>query len=177
MISGTIAFGGGVATQGQTHFTFEFRADSYSVVHVYRNGARCVAYPTVPGGPPSSTPVPVVTLNADQVAHPGGSVDFTSGEGIDELDAGDLILIRRSTPITQALTLPDFGAFDPGALELALDKIIMILQEMQLQYAFNAIPQFESDSPVAINGMVWYNTTEKKFKAWVNGVKKELVLQ
>jgi hypothetical protein len=69
-----------------------------------------------------------VTLNGDQSVSPGGSVTYPlSG---DPLPTGDTLVIVGALPYTQTLAIPGGGNFNPVALENALDRLEMQIQQL-----------------------------------------------
>lgn len=65
-----------------------------------------------------------VTLNGDQDANPGGTVTYTS------LASGQTLSIAGALAYDQTLDLPSGGNFSPIALENALDRIEMQIQQV-----------------------------------------------
>jgi hypothetical protein len=69
-----------------------------------------------------------VTLNGDQTADPGGDITYPlSG---DPLATGELLTAIGGLPYDQTLDIPDGGNFDPLAMENALDRIEMQIQQL-----------------------------------------------
>lgn len=69
-----------------------------------------------------------VTLNGDQEANPGGSVTYPiSGT---PLPAGAKLTIAGALEYDQPTDIPDGGNFSPTALENALDRISMQIQQL-----------------------------------------------
>lgn len=66
-----------------------------------------------------------VTANADQVASPGGSVSITAG-----LTTGYKLSLTGNLPNDQTLAIPGGGNFNPVAMENALDRLAMQLQQV-----------------------------------------------
>lgn len=71
-----------------------------------------------------------VTLNPDQDAAPGGTVSHLSGGLPSALPDGFTLAIVGDLPFDQPLDLPSGGAFSPRALENALDRGAMLLQQL-----------------------------------------------
>jgi hypothetical protein len=69
-----------------------------------------------------------VTLNADQNVSPGGSVNMLWVPGI-----GTSITITSNVPNTQNLTLTNAGGFYPSAINDALDRIVIQIQQLAEQ--------------------------------------------
>jgi hypothetical protein len=69
-----------------------------------------------------------VTLNGDQSVSPGGSITYPlSG---DPLATGATLVIVGALPYTQTLAIPGGGNFNPVALENALDRLEMQIQQL-----------------------------------------------
>jgi len=69
-----------------------------------------------------------VTLNGDQSENPGGDIEYPlSG---DPLATGELLTAIGGLPYDQTLDIPDGGNFSPLALENALDRIEMQIQQL-----------------------------------------------
>jgi len=69
-----------------------------------------------------------VTLNADQVNTPGGTITYPlSGS---PLAAGFSLTIYGDTDYTQTLSLVGVSKFDPAAIEKALDRVVMQTQQL-----------------------------------------------
>jgi hypothetical protein len=66
-----------------------------------------------------------VTMNADQVASPGGSVTLTTA-----LPTGYKLALLGQLPYDQTLSIPGGGNFDPVAFERELDRILMQVQQI-----------------------------------------------
>lgn len=66
-----------------------------------------------------------VSLNADQDVSPGGSITYNT------LATGERLSITGGLPYDQTLDLPGGGQFSPSALEDALDRIVMLVQQVQ----------------------------------------------
>ena len=69
-----------------------------------------------------------VTLNADQEASPGGSVTYPLAGAA--LSATERLLIYRGTPLSQGLDLVNGGSFSATNIESALDRALLLLQEL-----------------------------------------------
>ena len=99
-----------IATAGQTVFPYDFKILEASHLHAYVNGSE-KAYGvdfTVTG---EGTPT-------------GGNLTFVTG-----LTAGDLVIVRRQTPLTQATTLGAAQLYSETDIEAMADKLTMIAQE------------------------------------------------
>lgn len=68
-----------------------------------------------------------VTINADQSADPGGTVVFVSAP----TSAADGLVVTRVTPLTQETDYPTAGTFPAASHETALDKLTLIVQELE----------------------------------------------
>ena len=66
-----------------------------------------------------------VTVNADQVASPGGSVTLSAA-----LASGYKLTLLGNLPYDQTLALPGGGNFNPVAVENALDRIVEQVQQI-----------------------------------------------
>lgn len=64
-----------------------------------------------------------VTLNADQEADPGGTVDFVVAP------TGTQLVVIRNTDLTQQTEYNPFGRFPASSHEAALDKLAMAIQD------------------------------------------------
>ena len=74
-----------------------------------------------------------VSLNADQTVNPGGTVTYpVSGP---PMAVGQQLSILSDVSYTQALALPQGGNYNPVALEQALDRIVMQVQQLREQLA------------------------------------------
>lgn len=63
-----------------------------------------------------------VSLNADQSTSPGGTVTITSLPAVDTL-----VAIASAVPLKQGLDLTQGGAFNPEAIETALDNLVLLV--------------------------------------------------
>lgn len=102
-----------VAVAAQTIFAFGWRCDDSTTVRV--NQKTVLLAPTQYA----------VARNADQISNPGGTVTLSVAAS-----AGDSVVISRSSPLAQLLALIPFGAFPATAIMLALDRIVMLVQEL-----------------------------------------------
>jgi hypothetical protein len=66
-----------------------------------------------------------VSLNADQNASPGGTVNLVTAPPI-----GSLITIGSVVPTTQTSSIPNQGGFYPKVIENALDKLTVLIQQI-----------------------------------------------
>jgi hypothetical protein len=98
-----------VSGSGQTVFPFTFRCDDSTLLKVYANDV--------------DMGVPAIALNADQVANPGGTVTLAARAAL------DIITIERLTPQTQVTAFNTYQPFPSSAVSVALDKVVMLLQE------------------------------------------------
>lgn len=99
------------ADGSQTVFNFTFHTLSTDHIEVYKDDVLQVAGFTK-------------TLNANQEQSPGGNVTFTVAPALNAE-----ILIQRVTPITQAVAFTGESRLNTEALETALDKTVLLLQE------------------------------------------------
>lgn len=77
-----------------------------------------------------------VNLNAPQSSNPGGQVTYPlpgSGRGI--LATGERLVIVGDLSLDQMMSLPSGGLFNPENIEDALDRITMLVQQMDEQLA------------------------------------------
>lgn len=103
-----------------TTFPFTFKSFAAGELAVYRTSTTGVETLL------ALTTDYTVTLNPDQDASPGGSV--TPGL---VLAAGEKLTIIGATGYTQELDLPTGGQFAPRALEDALDRTVMQIQQLE----------------------------------------------
>lgn len=68
----------------------------------------------------------LVTINADQNAAPGGNVALPT-----PLAAGYRLFISTQVPALQPLRLTNSGGFYPGAIETELDRLTVLIQQLQ----------------------------------------------
>lgn len=69
-----------------------------------------------------------VAFNANQEAQPGGYVRFTVAPASDVR-----ITLLRNVAMTQGTSLPNQGGFYPKVIEMALDKLTMLVQQLSEQ--------------------------------------------
>lgn len=100
-----------VAAPGQTVFPFTWRADNSGVVTVWVNDVQDGGF--------------AVFLNADQAAAPGGTVTRAA-----PAVGGETITIERVSPQTQNTALTRYGPFAADTVTAALDKVVMLIQEL-----------------------------------------------
>ncbi|PUB80897.1 MAG: hypothetical protein DBP02_19835 [gamma proteobacterium symbiont of Ctena orbiculata] len=88
-----------------------------------------------------------VTLNSDQDDNPGGSIEFP---GIDNnpMPTGDTLLIERVVDLLQETDLQNQGGYYPEVVESALDKLTMMIQ--QLQEELVSLPTPSGGDPLKI---------------------------
>lgn len=84
-----------------------------------------------------------VALNANQDANPGGSVTLTAGP----LAVGYRLTITTDMPALQGLDLQNFGGFYPDVVNVALDRLTILIQ--QLQGILNSVPKKMAPLPCA----------------------------
>lgn len=102
-----------IAVGGQVLFNFAFRCDDASWITVLVNAVQ-------QGGAAYA-----VALNADQTNNPGGTVTFGVAPG-----AGKAVRIERVSPAQQSVHYTPYGPFPATTVEAALDRIVMLLQEL-----------------------------------------------
>jgi hypothetical protein len=71
-----------------------------------------------------------VTLHADQEATPGGTVTYDVAPG----DATEVI-VYREVPLTQDVALTAYGPFPSSTMEAALDRAVLVAQELEARIA------------------------------------------
>ena len=69
-----------------------------------------------------------VTLNADQDANPGGTVDMLVAPA-----TGYLLTLTSGVPLSQSVTLTNGGGFYPGVISAALDRVTIFAQQLAEQ--------------------------------------------
>lgn len=69
-----------------------------------------------------------VSLNADQNVSPGGTITTTATHA-----TGYKVTITTEVPATQEVTIPNGGAFYPAVLNEALDRLTVLVQQVQEQ--------------------------------------------
>lgn len=67
-------------------------------------------------------------LNADQDTDPGGSITLTAGP----LASGNRLVITSDVPELQEVTLTNLGGFFPDVLNAALDRVTILVQQLQV---------------------------------------------
>ena len=70
-----------------------------------------------------------VSLNADQNGSPGGSITLTAGA----LATGYTLVITTNVPNTQGTDLSNGGGFYPEVITTALDRLTVLVQQLQAQ--------------------------------------------
>lgn len=73
----------------------------------------------------------LVTLNVDQEADPGGSVQYAVGGVATALPLDYTLAIDGATPYSQDTSLPQGGSFNAKAVERALDRLSMQIQQVR----------------------------------------------
>lgn len=71
----------------------------------------------------------IVSLNADQDGNPGGSITLTAGA----LATGYTLIISSDIDQTQQTQLTNLGGFYPEVITAALDKLTILVQQLQEQ--------------------------------------------
>jgi hypothetical protein len=92
-----------------TDFAFNFRVDDVNWLSLSYN-----------------TDLDEIVLNGDQDSAPGGSVNYLVAP-----PSGQQIILTRAVPLTQEKDYTRYGPFDSEAHESALDKLTMILQDLE----------------------------------------------
>jgi len=85
-----------------------------------------------------------VTLNSDQDNNPGGTVTLTNA-----LPVGSTLTLTTDSPRLQTLDLTNPGGFYPKTITDALDKCVILIQELYERLARTA--QFPIYDPIALN--------------------------
>jgi hypothetical protein len=101
--------GDGVTTQ----FAFPWTVASEAAVYVVVSGI------LVDKGDYTTHP------NSDQSANPGGYIEMATAP-----DVGAIVVLGRNTLRTQELNLPPYTQFPSEAMESALDRLTLIVQEL-----------------------------------------------
>lgn len=73
-----------------------------------------------------------VALNADQDATPGGSITYIPG-GV-AMPATNNLTITSAVPQSQTVTLTIGGGFFPTVISTALDRVVILIQELTLRF-------------------------------------------
>jgi hypothetical protein len=142
-----------VSILNQTDFPFTWRADSAADVKVYIDDV-------LQGGP-------VVNLNADQVAAPGGTVVLAMQP------AGKTISIERTSGSAQASAVAAYGPFQGSLVERTMDRMVMIAQELLASFTRSfkvsraglpKISSFEFPAPVLGYVPAWADAGGGLFK-------------
>lgn len=88
-----------------------------------------------------------VALNVDQDTTPGGSITLTAGN----LATGLTLTITTDMPEVQGLDLANAGGFYPDVMNDAFDKIVILIQQLQVQLARAIqVPFTDSDAGVIL---------------------------
>jgi hypothetical protein len=100
-----------------------------------------------------------VALNPDQETSPGGSVTYLS------LGAGEMVTITSNMAASQTYDVTNAGGFYPSAMEDALDRAIILVQQLYERIVRTvALPVSSSlanvflPAPVANRGLKWNST-------------------
>lgn len=104
------------AALGQTIFPFNFYCDDSSRIRVYVNTVLIGGF--------------TLDLNGDQIAAPGGQVEL-----FDDTAVGDVVLVKRVSPIEQDLVLGQYGLFSSKSIEAGLDEMVRLIQELAVGVA------------------------------------------
>lgn len=95
----------------------------FPFIYPIRKSIEVVTTVTVSGSPVVITHF--VTMNADQINNPGGTVTFTSAPA-----AGANVVVERDTPKTQLTSLNPFFPFPAKTVELSEDALELQIQEV-----------------------------------------------
>jgi hypothetical protein len=83
----------------------------------------------------------LATLNADQDANPGGSVQYAVAGVATALPVGtSLTITPGATTYTQNTDLPQAGNYDPEVVEDALDRVVRLIQLLRAALAVAVAP-------------------------------------
>lgn len=121
-VSTTTKKAGPYTTPGTGPFTFDFKVFAAADLRVVK---------TSTGGVESDLTLTThytVALNADQNTDPGGSITLVSA-----IVSGEKITIVRAVESTQPLDLATAGGFYPEAIEDALDRTTILVQQIEEQ--------------------------------------------
>lgn len=88
-----------------------------------------------------------VTLNPDQEATPGGTVTTTAST------PGTYITVLRNISATQGTAIPNQGGFYPEVLERALDKLTMLVQQLQADIGRSLLLSY-ADTGTTLNSVI-----------------------
>lgn len=71
-----------------------------------------------------------VTLNADQLANPGGTITYPrSGSGYSVLASNETLTLQSAVPESQPTDLPNGGAFNAENVETAIDRLAILIKD------------------------------------------------
>ncbi len=118
-VASTVSKSGPYTCDGATTlFNFAFACQSTNDVEVILTSPAGVDAPLAVGayGP---------SLNADQVASPGGTVNLATAPA-----SGYQLTVVRNVAPTQGASIPNGSAFYPKVVENALDKLTMLVQQI-----------------------------------------------
>lgn len=83
-----------------------------------------------------------VTLNADQDANPGGSIEYT------DLPVGHRLVITSDVEPSQPTSITNLGAFHAHVLEGAIDRLAILIQQLQEKASRSvSVPVTSEDNP------------------------------
>jgi hypothetical protein len=123
-VSSTIRIVSFIGNGGASVFAFAFKVFQNSDVVVTEvNTATGVATPL------ALTTDYTVALNSDQNNSPGGTVTLTAGA----LASGYSLAIFSAVPMLQVTSLANAGGFYPTVINDALDRLTILVQQLQLQ--------------------------------------------
>lgn len=139
-----------------TSFPFSFKVYATGDVAVVRANTTTATETLLTEGVDYS-----VTLNADQVNNPGGTITYPiSGS---PLASGFSLTVYGDTDYTQTLSLVGVSKFDPSAIEKALDRVVMQTQQLleqlsrtlTLAVSTGAATNLTLPAPLANNLLGW----------------------
>ena len=83
-----------------------------------------------------------VTLNNDQDANPGGSIEYT------DLPVGHRLVITSNVETSQPTSITNLGAFHAHVLEGAIDRLAILIQQLQEKASRSvSVPVTSEDNP------------------------------
>src|SRR5690606_15353287 len=83
-----------------------------------------------------------VTLNVDQDANPGGSIEYT------DLPVGHPLVITSDVETSQPTSITNLGAFHAHVLEGAIDRLAILIQQLQEKASRSVtVPVTSEDNP------------------------------
>lgn len=116
-----------------TSFPFAFKVFAKTDLEAIKTDALGVDLTTSGGGLVLDSDYSV-TLNADQDNNPGGTVTYPLGtSAFPTLPVGEKLTLTTAIPETQLNDLPSGGPWNPRIVEDALDKTVMLTQQLSQQ--------------------------------------------